>query len=288
MDKQRKNNSSPSYGIWALFLVFLILLTSLFIMKSLLQGKKTIILPEKPGKTLPLSNKYIAPEGGMKTSPEIAVVIDDVGWNQDILPLVKKMSYPLTFAIIPDTPYAEDLAKAFSKMPNCQMIMHVPLEPVSSSAMKGGEFITIGMSDAEVREKFDGFYEPLGKYIIGVNNHMGSKFTVDKEKMDVLLDDIKSKNLFFLDSLTSPKSIGYTEARNIGLKTAKRDIFLDNVISREEIINKMETVKKIAAENGEAVAIGHAHELTLQTLQDILPRLSKEGFKVVFLSQVVR
>ena len=63
---------------------------------------------------------------------------------------------------------------------------------------------------------------------VGVNNHEGSLLTENREAMTFLMAELKARDLFFLDSLTSPKSLAYATAKEFGVRTNRRDVFLDN------------------------------------------------------------
>ncbi|MCL5674545.1 MAG: divergent polysaccharide deacetylase family protein [Candidatus Omnitrophica bacterium] len=297
MRNSNKNTNNRFFVLGVLFLIFLILVTLFFILKEIkpmLPPVKTkIIQPFKKAiiqpfvKPPPIKPPVVKEEKG---HGEIAFDIDDAGWNTEIIGAVKKLQpYPVTVAVIPDTPYGVYDAKALSKMPNCQVIMHLPLEPDNPRDMTGLKFLTINMSAKQIKHRFDGFYKELGRYIVGVNNHEGSLFTSNKEKMKELLMDLKSKNknLFFLDSMTSPYSVVGTEAEKLGVKTAKRDVFLDDNTSYNSVVQSIEETKQVALEDGHAIAIGHVLPETLAALEQQVPLIAQEGYKLVFVSQLV-
>jgi hypothetical protein len=165
----------------------------------------------------------------------------------------------------------------------------LPLEPKSNGQMKvTGDFLTTRMDDDAIRNKFNSYVHQFSPYVVGVNNHMGSAFTVQTDKMDVLLAEIKNKRLFFVDSCTAPGSVGYREAQKLGVRTAKRDLFLDNDESRDKIIEELGQLKRLAFEKGQAIAICHAHRVTLKVLEENLPKIQQEGCRFVFVSQMTR
>ncbi|MCL5408432.1 MAG: divergent polysaccharide deacetylase family protein [Candidatus Omnitrophica bacterium] len=286
--KKNKNNNKV-FILAALFLILCILITGFFILKEITPIispiKTKIIQPFKkqlPHVKLPLSFT--------KGHGEIAFDIDDAGWNTEIIDAVKKLEpYPITVAVIPQTPYGIYDAKILSKYPNCQIIMHLPLEPDNSKDMTGLKFITVNMSAKQIKHRFDGFYKKIGKYIVGVNNHEGSLFTANKKKMAQLLSDIKSKNknLFFLDSETTPYSVVGIEAKKLGVPTVRRDVFLDDNTSYDSVVQSINEAKQIALKNGHAIAIGHVLPETLAALEQQIPRLAHQGYKIVFVSQLV-
>ncbi len=280
-------------GVLILFLVFLVLLTFLFLVEQI----KKKPYPEK--KPTPLERKFITP-GKKKILPEvipekagageIAIILDDVGWNPDIVSQIKRIPVPLTLAILPDSPFGLKIAKQLSGRPGVELILHIPLEPerTNSETLLLDGFLTVKMDDEQIRDKFNDYLARFGSYIVGVNNHMGSKFTKDQEKMAVLLEEIKKKKLVYIDSLTTQKSVGYTEAKKMGIKTARRDVFLDNSPDREKIIQGLIMTGEIARNKGTAVAIGHARTNTLKILEEKLPEMLKEGYRFVPVTKLTR
>ncbi|MDP2106864.1 MAG: divergent polysaccharide deacetylase family protein, partial [Desulfobulbaceae bacterium] len=112
--------------------------------------------------------------------------------------------------------------------------------------------------------------------VIGVNNHMGSKFSQDSNAMRVFLKEIKARDLFFIDSLTTANSTGYSVARDLGIKTAKRDIFLDNDQNPTQILVQIGRLIKLAQRHGSAIGIGHPYPTTLAALRSAATRLSQD------------
>lgn len=124
---------------------------------------------------------------------------------------------------------------------------------------------------------------------IGVNNHEGSLLTENKEAMKFLMAELKARDLLFLDSLTSPKSIAYATAREFGLRAARRDVFLDNDSTNAESIRKqLEELTRIAREHGRAVGIGHPHPATINELRLWIETASKQGISIVPVSKIIQ
>ena len=116
---------------------------------------------------------------------------------------------------------------------------------------------------------------------------MGSRATRNPRLMSVVLKELKNKKLFFLDSMTHPDSIAYEKARDLGMKTLKRDVFIDNNDSYQYVLKQIEQVAETAKANGSAVAIGHVHENTLRALRDAMKELEAEGIEIVSLKDLL-
>jgi polysaccharide deacetylase 2 family uncharacterized protein YibQ len=122
---------------------------------------------------------------------------------------------------------------------------------------------------------------------VGVNNHMGSRLTENREAMRVVMHHLKQHNLFFLDSRTSQYSLAYSTAREMGIRTAQRHIFLDHDVHRDKIAQRFDDLMELANSQGWAIGIGHPYPETLQALQQRLPILQRSGIELVPVSRLV-
>jgi polysaccharide deacetylase 2 family uncharacterized protein YibQ len=122
----------------------------------------------------------------------------------------------------------------------------------------------------------------------GVNNHMGSKFTAYADGMTMVVDELQQRHLFFLDSRTSAQSVGRPIAEQKGVPTIGRDIFLDDDQSAAAIRAQLAAAERIAQDRGYAVAIGHPHAVTLETLEQWIPEARKRGLDLVAVGSLVK
>jgi hypothetical protein len=116
---------------------------------------------------------------------------------------------------------------------------------------------------------------------------MGSLMLEDRKSMRVILDELKIRGLYFLDSRTTPRSVGYELAQAIGVPSASRQIFLDNKQDVDYIKSQIELLIKKALKDGKAVGIGHLHPLTIKALKESAPRFRESGVTLVGLSKLV-
>jgi polysaccharide deacetylase 2 family uncharacterized protein YibQ len=124
--------------------------------------------------------------------------------------------------------------------------------------------------------------------ITGVNNHMGSAATSDRPTMVALMKALRSRDLLFIDSLTSAKSVAHAEAVNAGLPTAKNRIFLDYDNKNQVTIKaNLEVLVRSARSSGFALGICHPHRATAEVLAREIPRLMKEGVRFVTVSELL-
>lgn len=217
--------------------------------------------------------------------PKIAVVIDDLGLSLEATQRLQQMEGPYTLAYLP---YAEDLPDQTSRVKRAghELMVHLPMQPKSLSADPGTNALLakLGQEEFERRiawnlSRFKGF--------VGVNNHMGSLLTEDGGKMVRVMMHLKQDGFLFLDSLTSPNSVGMRAARATGVPTIARDIFLDNVQRQDAIEEQLAKAERIARKRGYAIAIGHPYDVTLETLAHWKKTLRTKKLQLVPISQLV-
>lgn len=216
---------------------------------------------------------------------KIAIVIDDWGYNLNNLHILKKIQYPLTVSVLPNLSYSKSVAKELHKM-GFEVILHLPLEPHENSRLERNTIMT-SMDEAAIkniiRQDLSNF-----SFASGVSNHMGSKATEDSRTMEIIFKELKKRRLYFLDSLVTSESICFDLANKMQLNFAKRDVFLDNEEEPEYIRGQIEELKIKAGERGCAIGIGHDRKTTLEVLKKAMPELEKEGYKFVFVSELVK
>lgn len=224
----------------------------------------------------------------LKPKLKIAIVIDDLGYNRKQLDSFLELNIPLTYSILPGEVYSQSLAKELLTK-NKEIILHLPLEPKNRKENPGKHALWARMSSNEIIEKFDKNLSTVPG-VIGVNNHMGSKFTEDEKKMNTLLNEIKRKELFFFDSHTSKKTKGEKIAKKINLPYLQNQVFLDVRTDRLSIEKKFAELLSLAKENGYAIGIGHIHSKhTPVVLSAFLPRLlNEEEVEFVTLSELLK
>lgn len=124
-------------------------------------------------------------------------------------------------------------------------------------------------------------------YAAGINNHMGSRMTAQREPMAWLMGELQGRHLFFVDSRTSAATVAAAEAQRIGLAHVSRDVFLDDVRTPEAITAQLQQGVRLAHKQGSAVLIGHPYPQTLQVLEREIPRLKSQGIELISLRQMI-
>lgn len=193
---------------------------------------------------------------------------------------------PLTLSLMT---YADDLPGLAKQAHGGghEVMAHLPMEPINPKENPGRGALLEKMDEAAIRKQLAEGLDGWSGYV-GVNNHMGSKFTADRNRMAVVMEELKVRGLMWLDSRTTENSAGPGAARALGVPFVTRDIFLDNVKTVDAIRVQLELAKATARAHGMAVAIGHPHEATLTALKEWLPSLEAAGVQLVPATEILR
>lgn len=217
--------------------------------------------------------------------PMIAIVIDDMGVDQKHSAEALTLPPMVTMAYLP---YSRDLAKqtAMAREKGHELVLHLPMQPERKTANPGPDYLGAGMTPLDLHTRIS---KNLGSFegYVAVNNHMGSRFTQSRDGLGVLMSALKEKNLMFLDSRTTPDSLAEKVAREHGLLTTHRDVFIDDDESAAAVWHSLSQIEGVAKRSGTAIAIGHPKDVTLAALQKWLPTLKDKGYDLVPLSQII-
>jgi hypothetical protein len=208
--------------------------------------------------------------------PVLALVIDDLGYSLQHGEAAIELDGDHTYAVLPGATYSRQLAEHAHQL-NKEVILHLPMQSINSTAAHEPGALNEAMSEDELTGNVHSLLAQI-PFIRGVNNHMGSYLTEFDFFMRPVMDSIRSYNpsLYFLDSRTSPRSVAYSQARDAGLGSISRDVFLDNEPNLEAIRLQYNIWLTRARERGSAIAIGHPYANTLIVLQENLTEAHAE------------
>lgn len=220
------------------------------------------------------------------TNPRVAIILDDGGYGGAVTERVLALDSNLTLAILPNTPYGKDTAERGAAL-GFEIMLHMPMQTGSSTVKSFPGQINVDMGREEIAAlTTDAIAQIPGA--VGVNNHTGSLFTSDAERMELFLESIVTQGWYFIDSKTGPNSRAYDVAQAMGIRSESRDIFLDDVADAAEIKRQWAEMVRIARKTGTAIAIGHFRPLTIDVLEQELPKLASAGIALVPASELVR
>lgn len=214
----------------------------------------------------------------------IAIIIDDLGYKLVEGKRAINLASQVTLAIIPFSPHAKKLAR-FANDNHKEVLLHAPMTPMTRQPWEAG--LASNMNKPELFAAVDAMLSevPGAK---GLNNHGGSRFTQDRQRMVWLMMALKDRDLFFIDSRTTAATTGMETAHEANIPYNSRDVFLDNDLNEEAIVGQLDKLVAIAVKNGQAIAIGHPHRTTLDVLETYLPLLSEQGVEIVNASVLLK
>ncbi|HDD35603.1 MAG TPA: divergent polysaccharide deacetylase family protein, partial [Candidatus Desulfofervidus auxilii] len=207
-----------------------------------------------------------------KKRPFLAIIVDDLGYNLNVVRELLNMNLPLNYSILPFLPYTKEIAQ-WLHIVDAEILLHLPMEAQRHFYLNhqpGMLFVNMPKTTLMLQLRRDLEAVP---FIKGVNNHMGSKFTQDIVAMSLVLSEIKKRGLYFVDSFTTPRSVGYKLAKRMGLRSVRADLFLDayqDPLSIKEHLKKLTTKAKT---EGAALGICHPYPNTIAILKKELPKL---------------
>ena len=225
------------------------------------------------------------PFADLNSRPLVAIVIDDVGLDRPRSRRAWELPGPLTMSFLP---YAKDLreqARA-ARAHGQELMLHLPMEPNGRND-PGPDALLVSLSDAELRRRTQAALDSFDGYV-GVNNHMGSRFTAFRPGMETVLRQFKGRGVMFLNSRTTAQSVGDQMAQEMGVPSIVRHVFLDDDESIDAVRRKLAETEAVARRQGFVVAIGHPHEATLQALGEWLPGLKAKGLALAPATAVLR
>ncbi len=239
--------------------------------------------PPSPMPGLP-PGEPVSPKAGLP--PRIAIVIDDLGGEDQIAQELLQWNLPITFSILPFTPHAKSLASEAHQRGK-EIILHLPMEPHGYPKTRPGKGVLLhDMNKEKLRRQLMEDIEAV-PYIQGVSNHMGSRLMEDPGTLKIILTELKKRDLFFLDSRTTPQTMGLQTARSLGVKSGERSVFLDHSQGEEAVKQSLERLTQVALSTGKAIGIGHPHTATIKSLKEMIPKIQEKGIEIVPLSALL-
>lgn len=242
--------------------------------------------PERNITAGPTWQKYAAnvvavPDNNAK----VILVIDDLGMLRGISRQFIEMDAPLTLSFLPYSPDINNQVGAAYDQGH-DILVHLPMEAKGRDD-PGPHALLSSASPEKQMESINYNLSQFSNYV-GINNHMGSRFTEDAEAVERLLNVIKDKGLMVLDSKTTSKSLLEDMAYQKNIPVAGNDIFLDNVRTIDAINAQLKELERIALITGSALAIGHPYPQTVEALKRWIPTLAEKGITIVPISQTIK
>jgi hypothetical protein len=218
---------------------------------------------------------------------EVAIIVDDLGRGTRSARQLLAIKQPVTFAILPIEAQAAEVAR-MAHAAGREVMLHVPMEPQGFPVVDpGDDALLVNLPPAELHARLTALLGGV-PHVAGINNHMGSRFTEDERSMTAVMAVLRQRGMYFVDSLTSGNSVGTATARQAGVPSLRRDVFLDNVVEVAAIAHEIRRLAAKAARNGSAVGICHPYPETITALRQELPALARQGVKFVPVSTLLK
>lgn len=213
----------------------------------------------------------------------LAIIIDDIGYNQTQSERAARLNGKFTLAILPFTPHglsSAQLAHSHGK----ELMLHLPMSALNHQTLGRGALVS-GMGKTAflttIRQDLSSI-----PHLKGVNNHMGSRLTQEIEPMQWLMAELRTRELYFVDSRTSAQTKAFDIAKQYQVPSLKRDVFLDDVNELNAIEYQLNRAIQLAKSRGSAIAIGHPYPTTLQVLSNVIPKINQQGVTLVPVSHL--
>ena len=231
--------------------------------------------------------RHLASKKATADIAKVAIVIDDFGYDGRLARRFLQIEAPLSFSVLPNGTFSRTIAGRVSQAGR-ELMLHLPMEPKGYPEVDPGiGALLTEMTDIELVAALRKNLDSLPN-IKGVNNHMGSEFCENKEKLRLVMRELKNRGLFFVDSRTTSRTQAYRVAQEEEVPCAERNVFIDNIQSPQAVRRQLKRLIQLAKLKGEAIGIAHPHEVTLKVLKEDLPKFSNNGVELVPVSQLVR
>jgi len=209
-----------------------------------------------------------------KSMPDVAIIIDDLGYDNLLAKNYLELGIPFTFSVLPFSPFQKSIATAAHEK-GIEIMLHLPMEADEYPQVSPGPgALLTTMSPDKLIEQLNSNIDDI-PFIKGVNNHMGSKMTAIDTQMYQIFSVLKKRGLYFVDSRTTAMTVCGPSARLFKVPFAERDVFIDHVQDPDFIRNQIKLLVEIADKHGEAVGIIHPHPETYRVIREMLPYLKK-------------
>jgi len=244
--------------------------------------RKAALLKETPE---PVSRKPAVAVTPSLSKGKIAIVLDDWGYTLKNADFISENDFHVTIAVLPFKAYSARIAEIAHEKGK-DTIVHMPMEPLNKDHYDLEEnTVMINMDKPEIMRLLRNAFDSV-PYARGMNNHMGSAATENIRLMRIVMQYLKERDFFFLDSLVTSKSVCRGLARRLGVKFAQRDIFIDNESDSVYIHGQLMKLASKAKSNGSAIGIGHDRPATIAVLKEMIPKLEADGFEFVYVSEL--
>ena len=220
-------------------------------------------------------------------APRVAIIVDDLGSRRDVFDLVRDLRRPVAIAVLPGMPLSASIAREASRA-GMEVLLDLPMEPYRYPEMDPGPgALLMSMTPEELQRRLGEHLTGLPP-VVGVKNHLGSRMTEDRVRMRAVLEVLAARRLFLVDGYTSSLSVAYDEAKEMGVRAARRQILVDHAGGEAGDRAQWDAVPGWAERRGEVVVVAHGHPQTVRLLREYVPRWEARGLRLMPVSHLAR
>lgn len=218
-------------------------------------------------------------------TPRIALIIDDIGFSRSRLRRFLDIGAPMTFAVLPRLGKSPALAEEIRAQGH-EVMLHQPMEPFNHDIDPGPGALYVGDGADRILKVMEENISDV-PFVTGINNHMGSRFTACRREMKEVLEVVKTRGLFFVDSLTTSHSTAYGTARMLSMAAARRNFFLDNHPDESYVLSQLQRLRRYARRTGHAIGIGHPFKETARAVESFFHVIGESDISMVHISSLI-
>lgn len=220
-------------------------------------------------------------------APRVAIIVDDLGGRRDVFEVLRELRRPLAVAVLPALPLSAAIGRDAARA-GMEVLLDLPMEPYRYPELDPGPGALLMSMAPEEIQRLVGEHLATLSPVVGVMNHMGSRLTEDRARMRAVLSVLAARRLFLVDAYTSSQSVAFDEARESGVRAARRQIVVDHSRGEDGDRGRWDEVAGWAERRGEVIVVAHGHPLTVRLLKEYVPRWEGRGLRLVPVSHLVR
>ena len=229
--------------------------------------------PEPAVKPSPAPQPHPEPSPAPQGLPRLALVIDDLGYAPaELVTRLCAQPVALSVAVLPYQEFTQVSAEIAHDRGK-QVMLHLPMEPLGYPGPgkdPGPQAVLFDLPESQIRERVRKALADI-PHREGVNNHMGSRITPDRTRMGWILQEIKARHCFFVDSRTEKDSVAFTVAQELSIPSVQRKVFLDDDKAFPAMARQWERALALAEKDGQVLIIGHIYPETVAALEQLIP-----------------
>ena len=160
-------------------------------------------------------------------SPRIALMVGGLGLNvEGTRGAIANLPGAVTLGFAPYGAAIEERA-AEAREAGHETVLQAPMEDFSDSADDAGpHMLKTSASDADNLDSLRWLMSRFTGYV-AVVNHLGGKFTADRQDISPVMKEIAARGLGYLDDGSSPRSVAQEVAATLAMPSARADVVID-------------------------------------------------------------